>query len=298
MSVGVRLEKFTGAGTSGERIFKLTFRGVSKQTKLFDHKGDTSVITQTVEWPIARGLDVDEKLEILLLAHNRFLNNRVVAVVSLPLHRLLDESHQQLMATMLDPNNRPIKASLELFIWYKGPGIHFRNFMDMDTGTEQDESAWEGDMSDDQRALIDIEKNIANIERSMSANQLAKTSRQQGGSTRSLDKNDENSGKRKFFISSEKVQKKRMNALRSVKNVLSMARRRSDDEDEERNLYGTSMESEITTDGEGGGETEGEDGGAERTHDGERLGSVGQVSIDGSTILPPVGRKRTKRYKR
>ena len=27
MSVGVRLEKFTGAGTSGERIFKLTFRG-------------------------------------------------------------------------------------------------------------------------------------------------------------------------------------------------------------------------------------------------------------------------------
>jgi len=34
-------------------------------------------------------------------------------------------------------------------------------------------------MSDDQRALIDIEKNIANIERSMSANQLAKTSRQQ-----------------------------------------------------------------------------------------------------------------------
>ena len=34
-------------------------------------------------------------------------------------------------------------------------------------------------MSDDQRALIDIEKNIANIERSMSANQLAKTNRQQ-----------------------------------------------------------------------------------------------------------------------
>ena len=65
-----------------------------------------------------------------------------------------------------------------------------------------------------------------------------------------------------------------MNALRSVKNVLSMARRRSDDEDEERNLYGTSMESEITTDGEGGGETEGEDGGAERTHDGERFGFI------------------------
>ena len=66
----------------------------------------------------------------------------------------------------------------------------------------------------------------------------------------------------------------RMNALRSVKNVLSMARRRSDDEDEERNLYGTSMDSDITTDGEGGGETAGEEGGANRTHDGERFGFI------------------------
>ena len=53
--------------------------------------------------------------------------------------------------------------------------------------------------------------------------------------------------------------------------MLSMARRRSDDEDEERNLYGTSMDSDITTDGEGGGETGGEEGGANRTHEGERL---------------------------
>ena len=83
-----------------------------------------------------------------------------------------------------------------------------------------------------------------------------------------------------FFLSTGNAEQSkyciffRMNALRSVKNVLSMARRRSDDEDEERNLYGTSMESEITTDGEGGGETEVEDGGAERTHDGERFGFI------------------------
>ena len=36
-------------------------------------------------------------------------------------------------------------------------------------------SSWEGgDLSDDQRALINIEKNIANIERSMSASQIKK----------------------------------------------------------------------------------------------------------------------------
>ena len=36
-------------------------------------------------------------------------------------------------------------------------------------------SLWDGDLSDDQRALIDIEKNIANIERSMSANHIQET---------------------------------------------------------------------------------------------------------------------------
>ena len=39
----------------------------------------------------------------------------------------------------------------------------------------------------------------------------------------------------------------RMNALKSVKNVLSLARRRSSD-GEERNLYGTSQEGAISTD--------------------------------------------------
>ena len=61
--------------------------------------------------------------------------------------------------------------------------------------------------------------------------------------------------------------------------MLSMARRRSDDEDEERNLYGTSMESDITTDGEGGGETAGEEGGEKRTHDGERFEFIFFFSI-------------------
>ena len=41
----------------------------------------------------------------------RFLNNRLLAVASLPLHRLLDEPRLQLAATLLDPNSRPTKVS-------------------------------------------------------------------------------------------------------------------------------------------------------------------------------------------
>lgn len=42
----------------------------------------------------------------------------------------------------------------------------------------------------------------------------------------------------------------RMNALKSVKNVLTFTGRRKSECSEERNLFGTSFESDVTTDGE------------------------------------------------
>ena len=40
----------------------------------------------------------------------RFLNNRLVAQVSLSLHRLLDEPRIQLAACLLDQSNKPTKV--------------------------------------------------------------------------------------------------------------------------------------------------------------------------------------------
>ena len=49
-------------------------------------------------------------------------------------------------------------------VWYSGPGQHNNITNHLDS-----------DMEDDSQALLNLERNIANIERSMSASQLTKS---------------------------------------------------------------------------------------------------------------------------
>ena len=77
--------------------------------------------------------------------------------VSFSLHRLLEEPCIQLAASLVDPAQRPVRAMLHLQVWYSGPGQ--MNIL-------------QGEIEEDQQALIDIERNIANLERSLSASQL------------------------------------------------------------------------------------------------------------------------------
>ena len=51
-----------------------------------------------------------------------------------------------------------------MVVWYSGPG----QYNNHDNGLEHD-------MEEDNQALINLERNIANIERSMSASQLGRT---------------------------------------------------------------------------------------------------------------------------
>ena len=60
------------------------------------------------------------------------------------------------------------KAVLHLVVWYSGPGQHnnHSNVDAMESGPGME------DVEEDQQALINLERNIANLERSMSASQL------------------------------------------------------------------------------------------------------------------------------
>ena len=98
-----------------------------------------------------------------LASHLRFLNNRLVGQVCIGLHRLLVEHKIQMSASLLDPHGRPTKMSLQMTVSYSGPGQHHDKMLCRDPSDEVDE---------DRKALLNLEQNIANIERSMSASQL------------------------------------------------------------------------------------------------------------------------------
>ena len=84
--------------------------------------------------------------------------------VCIGLHRLLVEHEVQLAASLLDPHGRPTKLSLQVSVAYSGPGQHHDKMLAMIRDSDE--------MDDDRLALLNLEQNIANIERSMSASQL------------------------------------------------------------------------------------------------------------------------------
>ena len=57
-----------------------------------------------------------------------------------------------------------LQAVLNVVVWYSGPGQHNHHNNNLELESE-----------DDNQALLNLERNIANIERSMSASQLGKT---------------------------------------------------------------------------------------------------------------------------
>ena len=101
----------------------------------------------------------------MLTVHFRFLNNRLVGQVCIGLHRLLLEHQVQLSASLLDPHGRPTKMTLQVSVAYSGPGQHHDKMLSMSRDSSDE-------VDDDRRALLNLEQNIANIERSMSASQL------------------------------------------------------------------------------------------------------------------------------
>ncbi len=67
---------------------------------------------QTLTWPLASALHRSEEISVQVLSPSRFLSHRVLAATTFGLHRLIDEPHIQLEASLVDHNARPVKVSL------------------------------------------------------------------------------------------------------------------------------------------------------------------------------------------
>ncbi|XP_071746024.1 otoferlin isoform X2 [Lepeophtheirus salmonis] len=214
MSLVVKLIGFNGSGTGGDRIAKATFRGVSHISKTFEDRDDWIDIDEQLDWPIASPLQRDENISIHIMAFNRFLNNRLLGNTTFSLHRLLDQPTVQLAASLLDMNGIPLKASIKLEMSYYSPFSYEDDSVD-ELEAEDDDNirSYISDDLSDNKALVSIERNIANIERNFNRRQdevrLSRSS--------SLDHGSFTEQKRKKPFS---IIKKRSNPLKTVRNVI------------------------------------------------------------------------------
>ncbi|XP_035204795.1 otoferlin-like [Stegodyphus dumicola] len=137
--------------------------GVSHYTKVIENSNGDVVFDQWFEWPVGSPVQSHEVLEIVLLNYNKYFTNKIVGSYGLVLQKLIEDGHLRVADSLVDINNMPTEIVLLFDVRYNAP--------DGSVG-EWSSSAMQGEsFEDDRQALIVIERNIVNLERSISNRQ-------------------------------------------------------------------------------------------------------------------------------
>ncbi|GLV33991.1 misfire [Carabus blaptoides fortunei] len=220
MSLVLKLKQFHIAKCKGDKFAKVEFRGVSHVSRVLEDNGaELIIVDERFEWPVARALDTSELLTIELLAHNRLFGNRVLGAYGLVLQRVARDGRLCVTDTLLDANNKPLPATVEFEVQYTNPGSSRSSFS---ASTPYDET-----IDDDQQMLIDIEQNIANLERTLTTQ--TRRGSWQDAESKKVAKRPELRRGESVSVAGERassVDRKRSSALRSVRSLIRLGKQR------------------------------------------------------------------------
>ncbi|XP_063235260.1 otoferlin-like isoform X2 [Bacillus rossius redtenbacheri] len=207
----------------GEKIVKADFRGVSHFSRVLEDTGENIAVEERFEWPVARPVESHEQLQLQLLSRSRYLSNKLLAAYALVLQKVVQDGCVALSDTMLDLNNKPLQAVVSFEVQYAPP--------DGPAG-----GPWP-DGDDEQQMLVDIEQNIANLERSLSQGRRGSWGQEeeaggQRGAARVLRRGGSLSAPEK----SPAPERKRSSTLKSVKSFMRLGKQRPPRDEEGRPL--------------------------------------------------------------
>ncbi|XP_062323001.1 LOW QUALITY PROTEIN: otoferlin [Osmerus eperlanus] len=119
MALLVHLKTVANLRGKGDRIAKVTFRGLSFYTRVLENVGEEARFEETFRWPIASKLDGNEMLEILVLNYSKVFTNRPVGSFQMVLQKVAEEGQLEVTDTLIDDNNTSIKTSVTIEIRYQ-----------------------------------------------------------------------------------------------------------------------------------------------------------------------------------
>ncbi|XP_054877385.1 otoferlin isoform X5 [Poeciliopsis prolifica] len=119
MSLVVHLKTVAHLRGKGDRIAKVTFRGLPLYSRVAENCGEVAHFNETFRWPIASRLDQNEMLEIQVYNYSKVFTNRLVGTFCMVLQKVAEEGHLELTDTLIDDNNMSIKTSVTLDIRYQ-----------------------------------------------------------------------------------------------------------------------------------------------------------------------------------
>ncbi|KAF0293526.1 Otoferlin [Amphibalanus amphitrite] len=165
-------------------------------------------MVREVEFGLDQPLDRDALLTLEVVARNRYLQNRSLGGYGLVLQRVLDDGGVRVNDYLVDSNNKIIQARVRFEVVYRWPGEASLVSWPSMTAT----------VEDDQQMLVDIEQNIANLERSF-------CDRSSFGGSPTM-------GNAADPASPTPSRKRAHMAMRRVKSLMRLGRRRTSIEDE------------------------------------------------------------------
>ncbi|XP_032398459.1 otoferlin isoform X7 [Etheostoma spectabile] len=119
MALMVHLKTVAHLRGKGDRIAKVTFRGLSFYSRVAENCEEVAHFNEVFRWPIASKLDGNEMLEIQVYNYSKVFSNRLVGTFCMVLQKVAEEGHLELTDTLIDDNNTSIKTSVTIDIRYQ-----------------------------------------------------------------------------------------------------------------------------------------------------------------------------------
>ncbi|KAM9704298.1 otoferlin isoform 12-T13 [Menidia menidia] len=119
MALVVHLKTVARLRGKGDRIAKVTFRGLPFYSRVAENCEDVAHFNETFRWPIASKLDGNEMLEIQVFNYSKVFSNRLVGTFCMVLQKVAEEGHLELTDTLIDDNNTSIKTNVSIEIRYQ-----------------------------------------------------------------------------------------------------------------------------------------------------------------------------------
>ncbi|XP_061741613.1 otoferlin isoform X14 [Nerophis ophidion] len=119
MSLMVHLKSVANLRGKGDRIAKVTFRGLSFYSHVAANCEEVAHFNETFRWPIASSLDGGEMLEVQVYNYSKVFTNRLVGTFCMVLQKVAEEGQLELTDTLLDDNNTSINTSVTIEIRYQ-----------------------------------------------------------------------------------------------------------------------------------------------------------------------------------
>ncbi|KAK3090409.1 hypothetical protein FSP39_011632 [Pinctada imbricata] len=261
------------ASSSCSSEFPTMVQRVSHYSPIQENAENCVLFDETFQWPVARPIERDEVIEILLFNYNKYLSNRMIGAFRMILQELVEVGNVKVSDSLLDANNVVMKTTITFELTYNAP--------DGSVGMWQ-KGGFDKLKNDDLRAPITEEdRNRLNLDRmSMDSESLISTSptKSSHGSRLSLSSK----------TSSGKSPRQSKNLSSVVKMMMLAKQRGGGDIDDKQSLI-EDLETDASLDAKAAEIASMVGGGRDSNLDDEQ-----QSDGQGSTLGTPVAVRRTK----